>query len=730
MSVHHFTYTLNMTLIDDLHTGSGLGTGLINSLNSRDNAQMPVIWRQHIKGLLVQFSDRASTLDSKHKYAQAFRELLANDTPGSPCTLIPGSFYYQQKESPHQDDPCLIWASTARKGAQYQGSGNQKMLLGFNRAPATGSLRSAEYIRAGSVFRTTWYLRIQGEENIDHYSEAFKALMRGIGQAGSKRRRGCGQIRLDGWDNTEQSFTPINSEHKATPSINIAAVQPNEELHYVLTNREPLRLPNTDIPGNIIPTHSHISGVQLTGALAAWCKSLGEDELFRALIAGQFTVSYAYPSRSGCPGIPAPCQLQTSKKHASGSLPWWAVRASHGDYYDAYANDTCANNTSESQQQENSTKPKLKRLKGHYYLERSSGQPSSHYYLHNQPVAIHMRNRVHRGGEEDDSDLFSEEVLPENTRFTFTLRATQGNGASAELLARLNHLLITSQHYPLQIGRGKAPCTVQAQPSEYQFPTSLGQAEPGLPLVLVLASPLLVYNPVTVTPYTQLNHQVINQLANELLDEKHKLDLSNEDYQSFSEETRLVGYNFATGLPKKPQPCIAAGSSICITDPIKADKLRSLLSDHRQLGELQPLGLGCFWLYQTPLTILPAQSLTEQNQPEAEHSLETALSKLKELIEDKKTKATLLSASSPTKTQWQKCKQTAKKQKANNLAENESIFQCMRNNQNASDKVWDHIVTITNEIIDITKHDPALAIWACDLVIQLLEQQTLENNHE
>ncbi|MCG7542211.1 RAMP superfamily CRISPR-associated protein [Pseudoalteromonas sp. OF7H-1] len=676
MAIQLTTIKVSLTLLEDLHTGNGLGTHLIDSLQTKDANDQPVIWRQHIKGLLVAASTTINKLNNK--YEECFNDLLS-DSPQSNCTLVIGSFY----KSKLKPNPTHILSSTAREGVTYKNNAIDMI----NRAPKKGSLRNQEYIKAGSEFEATWQLLCE-QQFATNYIQALTVLINHLDRIGANRNRGAGRVRCD-----------IKMDDTLLAANDVSAVNTQQSLHIIVTNLEPLRLPNTDVPGNIVPTYTYISGDRLKAALANWCLLQGKQALFEALVNEVISVSYAYPSRQGMRYIPAPLCIAAPKSHAEGTIPWWAQQTQANEFTDQFA--------------EPSTSAPLKRLKGHFYY-----QPQSQT-LFEQGVAVHMRNKVRTqfsmpeykkdNGADivNDSDLFAEEVIPEQTQFMATLSCS----TNKELIAQLAHL-IAQNAWPLLLGRGKAPCkltTATEAPTPFEFNNTK-------PLTVVLTSPLLCYSYHTGQPYTQLE-QALNQLCPEL-------NLDKNDYTAFSEQDILTGYSFETGLPKTPTQVIAAGSCIKITNIEKAQLLAAYLKNTRAIGERQAQGLGQFLLTQQNLTATLETSFTPLS---CAKEVEQQIDNIDKLIQND----TSFFNRSPSVTQWQKLKNELKRQKVNSDPKPLSnIFAELKTQQNQSKHAWLSITDFLSELEHLcsAQHEPA--ILACDCVLVALANHSAKQGEQ
>ncbi|WP_028302062.1 RAMP superfamily CRISPR-associated protein [Oceanospirillum beijerinckii] len=652
-------YQLAITLLDDMHTGSGLGNHHVDSFQAKDKDNYPVISRQHLKGLLKVAADEWLKLKQAHPDQPDYsleKEQIAHllddkegEKVGVQLTLNSAFFCREQAQT---DSPFIIWSSSARGK-----SAKDEKADPFNRAPADDTLRSVEYVRAGSQFKTSVTL-FAPTDQAESYQALLTRLLSRIDRVGAKRNRGAGGIQMD-------ISAPTTTSLSASSQ---ASTNNHSPLTLHITNLDPLRLPATQSPGNVIPTATHISGSQLRGALANLARLAGltaEDGLFSALVTTDhtkaYTISQAYPSPEGTRAIPWPHSLQQSKSQAQTEapkgLPWWFNST------DKKVQDTLNSKVEDGE--------KFKRNKSASYLYQSNG----HWYHYEQSKSIQMRNKVRTDflSKEDDSALFSEEVLPEGSHFSAEIRF-QTQAQKAELLKLLSWA--KENRIPLALGRGKAPCLVTDITSQTLTTTTVSPAET---FTLVLASDWLVYNPDTLQPYESLSGQTLNHaLQLNLTDEQCQQIDAHSD--TISETSLLSGFNFASNLPRRPLEIIAAGSVIKISADLDNDlleKITSRLNQNQPAGEQTCQGLGQYWCYTGSLTLANTDSVSDTA---PENMLEKQLALINNLL-------TGTPHYSGSASQWQNLVAT--------------IYQCHRKALNQSSSSVDAIEGLLNSYISV-----------------------------
>jgi hypothetical protein len=209
---------LAVETLEDLHTGAGTGSGDIDALVQRDRHGRPVIRDSHFKGLLREAG--AELVSRGQVGAEELNRLLG--AQGSTRSVLHMTSLRVPKGS---EARTLIWGSTKR--------------VDGGRAPEEDTLRYVEHVAAGACFEAQ--LRLADSSQLC----LLERLLNRVDRIGGDRNRGSGLVKLH-WQ--------IGSALEAQP----LAIASDIRLRLVLRNLEPLCLPATGHPGNLIRSHSFI----------------------------------------------------------------------------------------------------------------------------------------------------------------------------------------------------------------------------------------------------------------------------------------------------------------------------------------------------------------------------------------------------------------------------------------------------------------------------------------
>src|SRR4051812_35099863 len=125
-------YRLEVELLEDLHSGTGTGAGAIDAVQIRDRAGRPVIRSSHVKGLW-----RAAGVELAELGTASHQEVVR--LFGGKGMRQPGALVVRSLRTTAAGPPRMVtWTTTARRE--------------FDRAPRDDSLRSIEYVGAGTCF--------------------------------------------------------------------------------------------------------------------------------------------------------------------------------------------------------------------------------------------------------------------------------------------------------------------------------------------------------------------------------------------------------------------------------------------------------------------------------------------------------------------------------------------------------------------------------------------------
>jgi hypothetical protein len=538
---------LTVEALEDLHTGSGTGGGDIDALVQRDRHGQPVIRASHLKGLLREAGEELIALGKLTE--TELNALLGTEGTGRGALRLTSLFVGERQDPP----PILVWGSTQR--------------VENGRAPKEDTLRFIEHVAAGTCFTAT--LRLVDEARLP----LLERLLNRIDRIGGARNRGSGLAKLD-WKPAE--LTPGTALSGAGSWVRLT-----------LRNLEPLCLPATGYPGNLIRTHSFIRGQTLRGALMAWAIQNGRAE--QAKLFEGISVGDALPLPKDCLSaeqvLPIPLSILTDKPRGGDSaIPWWAAKTAETPAFDAFGDVPEA-------------EEKRKRPGAHDYLCRTTDVP--HWQRYTPSMRVRLRNATPKRGSAEDTRLFSLEEIAEDTRLFSLEEIAEDTCFQAELrcadertardfLTAFAPLLSGADW--LALGRGGSPARVESltllpPPSP---PTQLGDD-----WTLTLTGDAIVRG------------ERLGFLDN--LDLKHLCQLAGIDcpnnWQVVSEAVEtdtLHGFNAVTGLTRAPALALRRGSCWRIAGSGSAELAHALIRKGA-IGERTDEGCGQFQIGIQPI---------------------------------------------------------------------------------------------------------------------------------
>lgn len=533
---------LSVEALEDLHTGSGTGGGDIDALVQRDRHGQPVIRASHLKGLLREAGEELIALD---KLNLADLDALLGKKGTERGALRLTSLFVGERQDP---PPILVWGSTRR--------------VENGRAPKEDTLRFIEHVAAGTRFAAT--LRLANPALVP----LLERLLNRIDRIGGARNRGGGLAKLD-WGPATLTPTPL-PEGKGLV------------VRLVLRNLEPLCLPGTGYPGNLIKSHSFIRGQTLRGALMAWAIRNGRAE--QAKLFARIGVGDALPLPEGCEGaeqvIPIPLSILTGKPKGNNSaIPWWADGWGQSSAFDNLYKPLVPN------------KEKPKRPGAHEYLCRSASGADWQRYSPSMRVRLRNATLKRHSTEDEDTQLFSLEEIAEDTCFQAELRCDDEQIAR-DFLTAFAPLLSGADW--LTLGRGGAPARIDA---------------------VRLAPPLSPCPPpdlhenwtLTLTSDAIVRGERLGFLDN--LSPEHLCKLAGIDCQDnwqvvndAVETDTLHGFNAVTGLTRAPALALRRGSCWRIAGTGSAELARALIRKGA-IGERTGEGCGRFLIGIQPIAL-------------------------------------------------------------------------------------------------------------------------------
>jgi len=551
-------YQITIKLLEDLHSGTGTGNGIVDAVQARNEAGYPVIDRHHFRGVL---RDNALRLVKLGVIDNKLVASLFGESGKQQRKLDCSSLIAEKKD-------CLIhWESTARQ----QNS----------RCPEDNSLRRIEYIRAGTRLSGTLTIRnASGDEKT-----ALNTILKFTTRLGAERTRGSGQFTLK-----------CEPEQSKSPAFFLAIDNQTQKIRLLLRNTEPLNIPTRGYAGNTIHSESHIPGRTLFAALCQRAHQQGGDAGLKALFAdneNKITVHNAYPlpedykkqALDKLLSIPMPHAIHAVKQPAAEeeqALHWphWATQETD--------NTPELDDIKDINLLHANTNNKTQRPKGEMYLIRDEQGKWRRYV---QPMSIRMRNM--RGDPfgkltRKDTELFSEQRIPANTHFLLDIEC-QDNDLLKTIIGYLQQ--------PVFIGRSKAPVEVVAAVAINH--DTKNDCDNNSAFTLIATSDWILRGE-NLGYLTQLDKDSLGQT----------LDIEIKALKASYQESEQQGsFNYASGLPYRPFYVIKRGSSFKV----------SLAPDTQLDGLKHPIGERTREGYGQYVIDLPIKLQEKAREKEAEY---------------------------------------------------------------------------------------------------------------
>lgn len=571
-------FRLTLALLEDLHSGTGTGSAEVDAVQYANRQGQPVIRASHLKGV----------------WRQAAEEIVEVVTKGAPCpegiedlaelknTLqdLFGSRGAQRRsalilESLRPVFPAhnQVWTSSARRP--------------FSRLPLPDSLRSQEYVGAGTLFSGRLLIRARNGAQTPKLEALLRACLRRADAYGHRRQHGAGRV-LASLD-PATDWQPSKITHLEEPGE-------SKRLRLLLRAVDPLCLPITGAPGNIIRSAGYIRGQTLAGALIAWALDKGDTVLAKELLAGETRISDALPLPDGqnppstpeelaaWDVLPIPLNIQTRKPLGTDlRWPWWASQG--------FSDFLRGDKEFDGFYPQDSDGEKPKRPGEWEHLFRTS--PKSAWHRYSPPIGAHMRNGVKA------ADLYTEEEMGD--RLLFLAEIEVPTPARGESMVKKLNPLFTGLDW-LTLGRGGHPveivdgCWMPARPQPQRDRDSIGNYG----FTLTLESDLIARDP-WLGFHNRLDPKMLVELAG--------LNLQwdpETPWQSFCDADEVRGFNSSSGLPSVPRLAIRRGSCIRLEGSDHSIDLYRALLRQPALGEGQELGFGRFRLDFDPFNAPPA----------------------------------------------------------------------------------------------------------------------------
>lgn len=535
-------YRLRVELVEDLHSGTGTGSGDVDALQMRDRLGRPVIRASHLKGVLL--ADAEELVAHNAARAKDVHALFGQGGGGRGALKL--TSLRLEAGCPGQT---LLWTASAR--------------VPGGRRPADDTLRVVEHVAAGNRFVAE--LRLPSDDDLE---ALLRRLVTRLDRLGADRNRGNGLVK--------SSLDRLEAIQPAALEIK------HRTLRLRLRNLGPLCLPDTGHPGNLIASHSFIRGQVLRGALMRWALARQDTAALDALSLASVGDALPLPgeldhtSPDDIEVMPIPLSLLTPKP-AGGSveLPWWARSGPDGPACDALG--PCQPPADE----------KPKRPGMHEYLARRKGGAWLRY---SPAMRVHMRQQsTDRAGlpgrPTTEPKLYSMEEIAEDTRFLAELRFESDEAAQS---FAHRYLPVLGGGDWLTIGREGRPAVVEKV---------LGVGLPaatryGDDWTLTLTADAVVRGPF-LGHLDNLDIPVLAELAGIEPDARWRIC-------GHAEIQPLHGFNAASGLRRAAAVAIRRGSCWRIRGE-NSHRLAEALARLPALGERTDEGCGRFVLDAQPI---------------------------------------------------------------------------------------------------------------------------------
>lgn len=548
-------FDFKIRLLSDLHSGTGKTGDVIDGVQMTDRHGNAVIRESHLRGLLRDSGAEIARLSSDPEDADRQRALFGEGGPNARRRIV-------------------VTTLRSRSGASGMTRSTSTARRPGDRGPAEDTLRSRELVSTGTEFEACIEL-------IDPGLEPFlRDAVRRTTHLGARRARGDGRILVTLFDEAER---PDRGTSRLTNPPAAGALR----LSLLLRAIDPVCLPVTSAPENVIPTECYARGQTLAGAFISWLLARGKPAgwLLEGAEAPAFGPGYPLPHKTGRTGkdlasswevVPVPLDA-TRRKPGPANAPDWPWWAEDGGTVDS---EGVAD----------------KRPGDREFLYRS--EPDADWTLFTVPIHRHMRNDsgVHRRRLDGATlSLYSREEIPEETDFLAQIDFP--DLASAERFSAAFEDLLAGRSW-LTLGRGGAPVEVLSgvffdQPVAFEPSAQNSSLRIDLTTDLIARDHLLNFHeelgPALFADLAGQGDAAINSLK-----EKMKNGWS---YHAAQDIISIHGFNASSGLPRLPARAFRRGSTITMRGPSdEVNQLATTLKARGSLGERTREGFGRFRL--------------------------------------------------------------------------------------------------------------------------------------
>jgi CRISPR/Cas system CSM-associated protein Csm3 (group 7 of RAMP superfamily) len=475
-------FTLSVTLLEDLHTGSGTGAGDFDALLARDSRNLPVIPASHWLGVLRDNLSRyLHATDSESRACDALFGKTNGQRGGLTATALycPAAIQTEKKAV-----EALAWTSTSREQE--------------SRVPKENTLRTKEFIPAGTRFVASLWLADDALEDM------LRTACRITDRLGARRQRGDGLIKVSLKEREIQDMPITDTVTTAT-------------LRLLLKAQDPICLPKTGTPGNIIESECYLRGQVVRGAFIAWLLRQQQGDTAKLWLGSNIQVSNAYPlPKTKLPEddgwlsldiVPMPLHIGFPKPAGSelNGLPWWAMannapppavdQLATTDHLEKQTGSDVAN------------KPNAEKLKrpadGDFLFSKDNG---SNWRKFTSNLAQRMRNSP-ASSQQPNGALFTQEEISEQTQVLCEIQFPDNE--TAKKITKTCTALFSKQDC-LTMGRGGAPVTIEKWASIGSMASQTHETADTLKITLT--SDLIARSP-TLGFYQSITPQVLYELC-------------------------------------------------------------------------------------------------------------------------------------------------------------------------------------------------------------------------
>jgi hypothetical protein len=582
---HQTRYQLDVTLLEDLHSGTGSTGSELDAVQMRDRHGRPLIRETHLKGLLREAGYELVALGrAKVSEVEALFGRRGADGRGRAiCRSLRCEDNVQT----------IAWSASSRRID--------------DRGPREDLLRTREFVPAKTRF--TGEIELVGPD----LHELLAACVRRVTNLGARRRRGDGRI--------VTSFRPSELQDKTRL---VGQPAPDRlRLRVILRLLEPACLATTGLPGNVVPTECYLRGQVIAAAFAGWAlrRNLPAQALFFGAERPSFGPGLPLPngwrpaaSVARWEVMPIPLDVMSAKPppQRRADLPWWAEQVLPPE--NATASNVPAGKPKRPGDRE-------------FLFRKGATQPWRRYAL---GIGRHMRNNAgsaHRE-EKEKAELFAQDEIAEETGFLVDIVFPDKPAASAFVTELAD--LFNGRSW-LRIGRGGAPAEV----AHAEFLAAQSWPKPGKKkrsLRVTLLSDLIARG-----PHLGFLDDLDAAAFFSLIDGTPAAGSAVPGIAiATALDTSIVyGFNAATGLPRPATLCLRRGSVIAVTAGNEAElaNLHGRLLRRQALGERTDEGFGWFRIdAEKPRIMAPAQTVSSPD-PEASRR-ETLLSRARRLANE------------------------------------------------------------------------------------------------